>query len=69
MAIQNTFTNDNVMVDKMLGRSYDVVKEVYNNLDAIKGLNEKDFYNAACFGYDGSCSWMQCQPGGTAESE
>ena len=52
MAIQNTFTNDNVMVDKMLGRSYDVVKEVYNNLDAIKGLNENQNVNTLVQNYD-----------------
>ena len=52
MAIQNTFTNDNVMVDKMLGRSYDVVKEVYNNLDAIKGLNENQNVNTLVQNYN-----------------
>lgn len=52
MAIQNTFTNDNVMVDKMLGRSYDVVKEVYNNLDAIRGLNENQNVNTLVQNYD-----------------
>ena len=52
MAIQSTFTNDNVMVDKMLGRSYDVVKEVYNNLDAIKGLNENQNVNTLVHNYD-----------------
>ena len=36
----------------MLGRSYDVVKEVYNNLDAIKGLNENQNVNTLVQNYD-----------------
>ena len=52
MAVQDTFNNDNVLVDKMLGRSYDVVKKVYLNLDTLNQINENQNINTLVENYD-----------------
>lgn len=52
MAVQDTFNNDNVLVDKMLGRSYDVVKKVYLNLDTLNQINENQNINTLVENYN-----------------
>lgn len=46
------FSSAEQVVDKALGSSYQVVKEVYKNLDAIKALNENENVETLLNNYD-----------------
>ena len=45
-------SDTNVLVNDTFGDSYEVVKTVYNNLDAIKAVNENNNLNTFIKGYD-----------------
>ena len=45
-------SDTNVLVNDTFGDSYEVVKTVYNNLDAIKAVNENNNLNTFIEGYD-----------------
>lgn len=50
--VTTTSSTTEQIVDKALGSSYQVVKEVYKNLDAIKALNENENIETLLSNYD-----------------